>query len=159
MLAVQRSGFNTSDMQLWLWQSQQLSASLHWPTNTLKLRRCQLCPHTIGRIWYVPSPSASTNGKSLSPKSYQTLSAYNLNYPGGEFQSWLILNTKLERDWLPSFLHIFYCLNRIQSTGGNMKYITFWATFMKGFSSRLLWFCKIKSERLRVIRLRNVKEA
>lgn len=131
MLAIQRSGFNTSHLQFWLWLSQQLSGSLDWQTNTFRLGRCQLCSHIpLIRFGTFPRPQhARIREKSLSPQRYQKLSAHNLNYSNGELQSWLILNTKLERDWFSSFFHTFYRLNRIESTGGNMKHNTFWAHF------------------------------
>lgn len=61
--------------------------------------------HTIDKIWYIPSPSATTREKSLLLKTYQKMSALNLNYPNGELQSWLILNTKLERDGFDSYTY------------------------------------------------------
>lgn len=84
--------------------------------------------HTMGRIWYVPSLSASTKEKSLSPKTYQKQSGHNFNYPNGELQFWLILNTELERDWLPSFSHIFYCLNSRVAWTGYSQQVTTWST-------------------------------
>lgn len=72
--------------------------------------------HTIDKksqIWYIPPPPASMHQRKVFVSRDITEAACaQLYYCTGELQSWLILNTKLERYLLSSLLHKFFCESR-----------------------------------------------